>query len=331
MDGVKMGKMKPLARFPIITTNRVEEAEFRLSQSITDLQITRVDDRRCFQLKMNAVNFGWASLIYNRFGTETKLKTGMDIDYAIFVAGAGVPSTFYVDNEPHLVSPQKGVIVAPAKQVQIGRPRNSELIILRVALSDLWGHYEKLTNRHHRGSLIFDRTVNVFKGPGAMLKGLMNYLADGLNYDDSMLKIPSLRKSYDDMLMTALLSLPHNKRDELYKDHSNMIAPGLVHRAEDYMKAHLREPVNISDLIRICDCSRSVLFSAFRNARGYTPMEFLTEQRLHNAREQILKSNYDASIASIAWDCGFISHSWFSQVYRKRFGERPSETLRKGR
>jgi transcriptional regulator GlxA family with amidase domain len=74
-----------------------------------------------------------------------------------------------------------------------------------------------------------------------------------------------------------------------------------------------------------------VLFSAFRNARGYTPMEFLTEQRLHNAREQILKSNYDASIASIALDCGFISHSWFSQVYRKRFGERPSETLRKGR
>jgi AraC-like DNA-binding protein len=326
-----MGKIKPLARFPIITTNRVEEAEFRLSQSITDLQITRVDDRRCFQLEMNAVNFGRTSLIYNRFGTKTKIKTGMDIDYAIFVTGAGVPSKFNVDNEPHLISPQKAAIVAPAKQVQIERPRNSELIILRVALSDLWGHFEKLTNRHHRGSLIFDRTVNVFKGPGAMLKGLMNYLADGLNYDDSMLKIPSLRKSYDDMLMTSLLSLPHNKRDELYKDHSNMIAPGLVHRAEDYMKAHLREPVNISDLIRICDCSRSVLFSAFRNARGYTPMEFLTEQRLHNAREQILKSNYDASIASIALDFGFISHSWFTQVYRKRFGESPSETLRKGR
>ncbi len=105
----------------------------------------------------------------------------MNIDYAIFVTGAGVPSTFYVDNKPHLVSPQKAAIVAPAKQVQVERPGNSELLFLRVPLSDLWGHFEKLTTRHHRGSIIFDRNVNVIKGPGAMLKGLMNYLAAGLN------------------------------------------------------------------------------------------------------------------------------------------------------
>jgi AraC-like DNA-binding protein len=330
MDGIKMGKMRPLARFPIIATNRVEEAEFRLSQSITDLQITQVDDRSCFQLKMNAVNFGRSTLIYNRFGTETKLKTGMDIDYAIFVTGAGVPSTFYVDNEPHLVSPHKAAIVAPAKQVKIERPRNSELIILRIALSDLWDHYEKLTNRHHRGSLSFDRTVNIFKGPGAMLRGFINYLADGLNYNDAILKLPGLRKNFDDTLMTAMLSLPNNKRDELYEDRSSDIAPGVVHKAEEYMRANLKEPLNITDLIQICDCSRSVLFSTFRNFRGYTPMEFLTEQRLHNAREQILKSDND-SIASIALDCGFVSPNWFSKVYRKRFGESPSFTLRRGR
>jgi transcriptional regulator GlxA family with amidase domain len=70
-----------------------------------------------------------------------------------------------------------------------------------------------------------------------------------------------------------------------------------------------------------------VLFSAFRSTRGYTPMEFLTEQRLHQAREQLLKSNYNASIAAIALNSGFISLSWFSQLYRKRFGERPSDSL----
>jgi transcriptional regulator GlxA family with amidase domain len=108
-----------------------------------------------------------------------------------------------------------------------------------------------------------------------------------------------------------------------------MVAPGVVYRAEEYMRAHLKQSINISDLIRICDCSRSVLFSAFRNSRDYTPMEFLTEQRLHHAREQFLNSNYNASVSSIAFDCGFISYSWFSQVYKKRFGERPSDTLRK--
>jgi AraC-like DNA-binding protein len=330
MDGVKMGKMRPLARFPIITTNRVEEAEFKLSQSITDLQITRVDDRRCFQLEMNAVNFGQTSLLYNRFGTETRIKTGIDIDYAIFVTGSGVPSKFYVDNESYLISSQKAAIVAPAKQVQVKRPRNSELIFLRVSLSDLWNHFEKLTARHHRGPLILDRNINLTKGPGAMLNGLMKYLAYGLNYNDSILKLPGLRKNFDDTLMTAMLSLPNNKRDQLYLDRSSNIAPSVVRKAEEYMRANLKEPINITDLIQICDCSRSVLFSTFRNFRGYTPMEFLTEQRLHDAREQILKSDND-SIASIALDCGFVSPNWFSKVYRKRFGESPSFTLRKGR
>ena len=329
MDSVKMDNLKPMARFPIIATNRIEEAEFNLSRLITDLQITGIDDQRSFQLEMNAVNFGRTSLVYNRFGTDTKLTTGMDIDHAIFVTGMGGRSGFYVDKEPHLISPRKAVVVAPAKQVKIERPKNSEILFMRVSLPDLWDHFEKLTNRSHQGSIIFDRKVNVIKGPGAMLKGLMNYLADGLNCDIAILKIPGMRKNFDDMLMTSLLSLPHNKRDELFEEPSTRFVPGLVRRAEEYMRAHFREPLNISDLTRVCNCSRSLLFSVFRKDRGYTPMEFLTEQRLHSAREQILKSDHGASIASIALDCGFISHSWFSQVYRKRFGEFPSETLRK--
>jgi len=325
-----MEKIIPLAKFPIIATNRVEEAEYRLSKSITDLQITRVHDRRRFQLEMNAVNFGRTSLFYNRFGTETKMKTGLDIGYAIFVTGAGVPSMFYVDSEPYLISPQKSAIVAPAKQVQVERPRNSKLIFLRVSMTDLWDHLQKLTARHHRGDLVFERKVNIIKGSGAMLKGLMSHLTNNLSPEGSMMKIPSLRKSFDDMLMTMMLSLPNNKRDQLYVDGSSKIAPGVVHKAEEYMRANLKEPINITDLLQICHCSRSVLFSTFRNFRGYTPMEFLTEQRLHNAREQILKSD-NASIASIALDCGFVSPNWFTKVYRKRFGESPSATLRKRR
>jgi transcriptional regulator GlxA family with amidase domain len=104
-----------------------------------------------------------------------------------------------------------------------------------------------------------------------------------------------------------------------------------VRRAEEYMRAHLKAAISIVDLLRICGCSRSVLFAAFRNARGYTPMEFLTEQRLQSAREKLLKPHPVASVSSIALDCGFINLGRFSQVYRKRFGERPSDTLRKGR
>jgi transcriptional regulator GlxA family with amidase domain len=133
------------------------------------------------------------------------------------------------------------------------------------------------------------------------------------------------------MLLTALLSLPHNQREKLLEDRRYQVSPGLVRRAEEYMQANLEEAISIIDLLQICGCSRRALFSAFRNARGYTPMEFLTEQRLQSARNRLLKPQWEASVASIALDCGFTHLGRFSQVYRKRFGERPSDTLRKGR
>lgn len=152
-----------------------------------------------------------------------------------------------------------------------------------------------------------------------------------LEHNDLVVKNPGLLKSYDHMLLTALLSLPHNQREKLYEDRRYQVAPGLVRRAEEYMRAQLEEAISIIDLLQICGCSRSVLFAAFRNARGYTPMEFLIEQRLQSAREKLLKPHPQASVSSIALDCGFMYLGRFSQVYRKRFGERPSDTLQKGR
>ena len=320
---------KPLAVFPVTATSQVEEAEICLSQSITDVRINRVDDRCNFGLELNAVSFGCSSLLYNCFRTHTELTTVLGIDCAIFVTGIGIPSTLYVDGVPHLVTENKAAVIAAAKQVRVERPAHSEILYLRVSLADLWNHFEKLTARHHRGSLIFDCTVSVVEGPGAVLKGFMDHLVTILAFNDSMMKIPAMRKSLDGLLMTIMLSLPHNKTDLLHEDHSSVVAPAVVYRAEEYMRAHLKKPINIYDLLQVCDCSRSVLFSAFRNTRNYTPMEFLTEQRLHHAREQLLKSKCNASVSSIASNCGFVSHSWFSQIYKKRFGERPSDTLRK--
>ncbi|NIV13674.1 MAG: helix-turn-helix domain-containing protein [Aliifodinibius sp.] len=326
-----MEELKPLAKFPVINTSHVEKAEFCISQSIADAQIDRVGKRHNFRLELNAVNLHSVSLVYNFFGAHTKLSTCSELDSAIFVTALGIPIALNIDNETHLVSRNKAVFIGPAKKVRIERPARSEILYLRVPLSDLRNNFEKLTAKHNRGPLVFNRKVNVVRGSGAMLKGLMDYLVNLFAVNDSVLAIPAIRKSFDDLLMTALLTLPHNKVDHLYEDRTGMVAPAIVRRAEEYMRANLEKPLNIHDLVRICDCSRSVLFSAFRNARNYTPMEFLTEQRLHHAREQLLKSNYNVSVLSIASNCGFVSHSWFSQVYKKRFGERPSDTLRKSK
>jgi len=326
-----MGQIEPLAKFPIIATNRVEEAEVAISRSLTDVSITRAVDRNRFQLLMNGVNIGATSLLFNRFGTDTKINAGLLGDSVHFIIGGSAPTSINLDKGSVVVSPQKAAMVMPARLKQIERSESSEAFILQTSQSELVHHFEKLVAWHHRGSLFFDFNIDLTNGPGAMLNRMMNYLFYEFNHNTLVLKNRGLRKSYDDMLLTALLSLPHNQREKLYENRRYQVSPGLVRRAEEYMQAHLEEAVSIIDLLQICDCSRRALFSAFRNSRGYTPMEFLTEQRLQSARNRLLKPHTEASVASIALGCGFTHLGRFSQVYRKRFGERPSDTLRKGK
>ena len=326
-----MRRTKPLTRFPIVSTNRIEEAEVEITRSLTDVSIKRIADRNRFELQMNAVNFRRTSLVFNRFETETKIKAGLSGDSVLFVIGGGAPTKFSLDKGSVVVSPRKAAMITPAKQMQIERSKGSEILVLRTSFSDLLHQFEELTARHHQGSLIFNHSIDLTNGPGAMLKRMINYLVSELEHKDFVVKRPGLLKSYDQMLLTALLFLPHNQSEKLNEDRRSQVAPGLVRRAEEYMRAHLKEAISIIDLLGICDCSRSMLFAAFRNARGYTPMEFLTEQRLQGAREKLLKPHPVASVSSIALDCGFMNLGRFSQVYRRRFGERPSDTLRKGR
>jgi len=318
----------PLARFPIITTNSVEEAEIDISRSLTTVRIKRVTDRNRFQVRMSGVNIGSTSLVYTRFGADTKLDS-VDEDHVHFIIGSSMPSTFHLCDRSFATSPQNAVMLVSPNQFQIARSESSEVLALRTSLSDLSHHFEKLTARHQRSPLIFDDTIDLTYGPGAMLNRMMNYLVYELEYNPQLLKNPGLSQSYDHMLLTALLSLPHNQRESLFEDRGYQVVPGIVRRAEEYMRAHIEDTISIIDLLRICGCSRSVLFSAFSNARGYTPMEFLTEQRLQISRSRLLKSNNASSVADIALGCGFKHLGRFSQVYRKRFGEKPSDTLRK--
>jgi AraC-like DNA-binding protein len=323
-----MKKLEPLKRFRVADTNRVEEAEAKISRSLTAVRIMKLTDRNRFQLRINNVNIGNTSLVYARFGTDTKL-TSIDEDHVHFIIGSSMPSTFNLYDRSVVVTTQNASMIVSPKQFSVERPEGSETLVLRTSLSDLQHHFEELTTQHHRGPLTFDHVIDLANGPGAILNRMINYLVYELEHNDQALKNPGLSKSYNHMLLTALLSLPHNQSEKLFKSYHNQVAPGLVRRAEEYMRAHLNEAVTIISLLRICDCSRSVLFSAFKNARGYTPMEFLTEQRLLGAREKLLKQHPEDSVSSIALDYGFIHLGRFSKVYKKRFGVTPSITLKK--
>lgn len=255
-----MERTEPLAKFPLITTDRVERAQFALFREVTDLNIIRVSDQRKFHFQMNGHRIGRTSILYNRFANDIKIRSGQPVDSVIFVFGAATPSRFTMDNKPVVVTPQKAAIVQPFQRVQVERPKNSEVFVLRASLSDLLHHFQVQINRHHRGTIVFENSVNISHSPAGVAKAMVENLIKELNSNELVLKKPDLINRYEDMLLTALLYLPHKDRQKLYADRRNQVAPGIVRRAEEYMRANISQGVTINDLLLISNCSRSVLF-----------------------------------------------------------------------
>ena len=104
---------------------------------------------------------------------------------------------------------------------------------------------------------------------------------------------------------------------------------GYVSHAEEYLRAHFEEPIAMADLARSIGVNLRSLQMAFRKHRGCSPREALNRMRLEEVKRRLLDDRQAVSVSAAAFDCGFTHLGRFSTLYRKTFGELPSETLRR--
>jgi AraC family ethanolamine operon transcriptional activator len=101
----------------------------------------------------------------------------------------------------------------------------------------------------------------------------------------------------------------------------------LVRRAEDYMRAHLGDPLSVLDLCREFDVSERTLHYAFQEVRGLSPMAYFQAVRLNAVRQELRAAADRVTVHEIAQRWGFSHTGEFAAAYRRLFGELPSQTL----
>ncbi|MBN9668905.1 AraC family transcriptional regulator [Roseibium aggregatum] len=92
----------------------------------------------------------------------------------------------------------------------------------------------------------------------------------------------------------------------------------LVERVKAVLGERLGETVSLSELATLFGTNHATLNRVFHDETGQTVFECLRELRLEAARTRIATGN--ASLTTIAYDCGFSSPSHLSTAFRKRFG-----------
>ena len=88
----------------------------------------------------------------------------------------------------------------------------------------------------------------------------------------------------------------------------------------EYLQEHLTEDISIDRLAEEFYLSKYHMMRLFRSRTGFTIHGYLTDMRLHLARELIAGGE---SALEACYSCGYRDYSAFSRAYKKRFLESP--------
>jgi len=109
------------------------------------------------------------------------------------------------------------------------------------------------------------------------------------------------------------------------------IASSRMRDLEAWIEAHLEEPISIGRLCAVAGVGERALQKGFESRRGMSPMRFVTERRIAEARRQLVEGRGRDDVTHVALRLGFNHTGRFATLYRQVFGESPSQSLGRAR
>jgi len=227
---------------------------------------------------------------------------------------------------------RRGVLSDPSRTGQLVRSETGcgrlNIILTETAIRRQLG---ALLGMPLARALDFEPAIDVAQGYGRNFAGYLRLAIDDFERDGAMLSSPIAMQQFEQMVFTnLLLSHPHSYTQSLRRL-ARSVASGDVKRAVDYMEANLTSPIGLPDITAVAGVPGRTLLDHFRRYKGTSPMGYLRRARFARAREALGAAEPEENITRIAMGLGFSHMGGFSVEYRRRYGESPSETLRRRR
>jgi AraC-like DNA-binding protein len=102
--------------------------------------------------------------------------------------------------------------------------------------------------------------------------------------------------------------------DQIHRVAASLLQPELLSE----------EPLPLSDLEARSDYSRRALQYAFQERFGCSPKQWILEQRLALALEQLQADGQRPTVRNVALACGYLSSFHFCSDFKRRYGTTPA-------
>jgi AraC-like DNA-binding protein len=170
------------------------------------------------------------------------------------------------------------------------------------------------------------RTCTLILG-GAVATALLEQISDLIRLLSSATEVPEAVPEQSEV--DVLASLATLLTESGGAEHASLLSAERALLVEEWIDAHLHEAITLGRLCEVAGVGGRCLQKTFLERRGSTPIQYVINRRLEAARRSLLGAVGAVEVTSVAMACGFSHMGRFSTMYRQRFGESPSRTLRR--
>ncbi|MFO8237676.1 MAG: AraC family transcriptional regulator [Prochlorococcaceae cyanobacterium] len=162
-----------------------------------------------------------------------------------------------------------------------------------------------------------------------ILRGSIRFLDHPEQETDGTLQVLQI----DDLIyrILALLLCPNLEQPPARTPAPSCGRERIFEELLEWIRAHLHTPINLTQLEQRSGYSRRTLQLAFNQRFGCGPIQWIRQQRLEQARLDLLRPGPADTVGGIATRYGFSSPAAFSRDFNGRYGLTPSTLLREGR
>lgn len=229
------------------------------------------------------------------------------------------------------MNPIRALVTNPMDPVTVVLPADSPQLILRIEEDALESCLIRMLGRTPTTPLHFDPELDLASEAANRWHASTQLLQTEIYYRGSLTNACVGVASLEEFVMSSLLLMqPSTCLAELVAEPG---APGrrTVRRARDYIDTHLCDPLTMAEIAEFSGASVRSIQQGFHEELHLSPMAYLREQRLERVHDQLIDSQRSdgITVAEIAEFWGFHQLGSFAGLYRRRWGESPSETLRR--
>lgn len=321
-----------LSQYPLISCRDIEQACEQIGRTFGPYDLQVLADRSRLITRYDGIFFKGIGLLTINYGAAMSVAQ-LDPKQSRFAYVAHTmltgQSQLHFGREKVASAQGTTLVTSPNESYRFQLPEDSRRLTVMFEEAALRNHLSRLIDREVKQPIIFDVSMAPGSESSKVWLRTLNYLCTQLSQSDQLLSYPAFMRNSADMLMSLLLEMqPHNYSRFLQAE-PVVNGSRTVRRAVEYIEAHSNRPVSLADVATAVGVSARVLQKGFRRYLDCTPCEYLRQTRLKRAHEALQNAAPDQKVAEVLYKNGVTSLGHFGQLYRRKYGCSPQETLKK--